>query len=44
MAETAGDARQKAKVQAESHQQCDVNYREIRRVKGVHYRMVLRIS
>ena len=44
MAETAGDARQKAQVTAESHQQCDVNYREIRRVKGIHYRMVLRIS
>ena len=27
-----------------SHQQCDVNYREIRRVNGIHYRMVLHIS
>jgi len=44
MAETAGDARQKAQVKAESYQQCDVNNREIRRVKGIHYRMVLRIS
>jgi len=26
------------------HQQCDVNSREIRGVKGTHYRMVLRIS
>ena len=26
------------------HQQCDVNDFEIRRVKGIHYRMVLRIS
>ena len=27
-----------------SRQQCDVHHREIRKVKGTHYRMVLRIS